>query len=127
VSYPAQERKRNVGRSYWTAPDVYVRLFLFVALLAILQGCGAKQEGASSPLQRHQMRGEVIRLDANLKVALIKHEDIAGWMKAMTMEFPVKDQAEFNKLKIGDRITATVFVRDLDYWIGEIQPVAAKP
>ena len=73
------------------------------------------------------MRGEVIRLDANLKVALIKHEDIAGWMKAMTMEFPVKDQAEFNKLKVGDRITATVFVRDLDYWIGEIQPVAAKP
>jgi len=73
------------------------------------------------------MCGEVVRLDANLKVALIKHEDIPGWMKAMTMEFPVKDQAEFNKLKVGDQITATVFVRDLDYWIGEIQPATPKP
>ena len=103
------------------------RLILTAGILAILFGCAAKREEAAAPIQRHALRGEVMRLDANLKVALIKHEEIPGWMHAMTMEFPVKDAAEFAKLKVGDKITATVFVRDLDYWIGEIQPAAPKP
>ena len=50
----------------------------------------------------------------------IKHQKIEGWMEAMTMEFPVKDTEYFRSLNSGDRITATVFVRDLDYWVGDI-------
>jgi Cu/Ag efflux protein CusF len=42
-------------------------------------------------------------------------------MEAMTMEFPVRDQAEFAKLAPGKRIRATVHVQELDYWISEIQ------
>jgi Cu/Ag efflux protein CusF len=43
-------------------------------------------------------------------------------MEAMTMEFPVREKAEFAKLAQGQRIRATVNVQDLDYWLTDIQP-----
>jgi Cu/Ag efflux protein CusF len=55
-------------------------------------------------------------------VAVIKHEVVDGWMEAMTMEFPVRDEAEFSKLAEGKRIKATVEVQDLDYWLTSIEP-----
>lgn len=43
----------------------------------------------------------------------------------MTMEFPVKDQHELVKLKLGLRITAKVYQRpsDREYWIAGIETV----
>lgn len=68
------------------------------------------------------MRGEVMGLDPSGHVATIKHEAIKGFMGAMTMGYPVRDQAEFAKLSVGEPITATVYVKgDNDFWIGNIQ------
>jgi Cu/Ag efflux protein CusF len=53
--------------------------------------------------------------------ATIEHDEIVGWMGAMTMDFPVKDQAEWEKLQVGDRITGTVFVSSDGYHLGEIK------
>lgn len=46
-------------------------------------------------------------------------------MRAMTMEFPVKDAGDFQKLKPGVRLRASVFVRpaDLEYWIANVTVV----
>ena len=68
------------------------------------------------------MRGQVRRLDPNGMIAVIKHEQIEGWMEPMTMEFPIRDKAEFAKLAVGQTITATVLVQDLDYWLVDIKP-----
>ena len=80
---------------------------------------------ANQPVKRYQLRGEIKSLDPQAKTATIQHEKIGDWMEAMTMEYPVKDPAEFAKLKVGQRITATVFVREADYWIGEIRSEGA--
>ncbi len=64
-----------------------------------------------------------MRLDPAGHIAKIRHQKIVGWMEAMTMEFPVKDPHDFETLRVGDRIQATVFVQDLNYWIGEIHQV----
>jgi protein SCO1/2 len=63
----------------------------------------------------------VKRLEHARLTAVIKHETIEGWMEPMTMEFPVRDKAEFAKLAEGKRLTATVNVQDLDYWLTGIQ------
>ena len=67
------------------------------------------------------MRGVVTQLDAEHQVATIKHEDIPGFMHAMTMEYGFRDKLEFAKLHNGDKIDATVFVQGDDYWVGEIK------
>lgn len=95
-----------------------------LALGLLLAGCARPkpQEAAKSgPAKEYAMRGEVTGLDASGHVATIKHEEIKGFMSAMTMGYPVKDPAEFSKLAVGETITATVYVKDDDMWVGNIQ------
>lgn len=95
------------------------RVFLPAATLGAL-ACSRQQ--APAPVQRYQLVGEVVRLEPERTTALIKHEEIKGWMEAMTMEFPVRDKAEFAKLTQGQRIRATINVQGYDYWLTEIVP-----
>jgi Cu/Ag efflux protein CusF len=59
----------------------------------------------------------VVALDPASKTATIKAGKIGDWMEAMTMEYPVKPDAEFAKLKVGAHIKATVVVEDEKYYV----------
>jgi protein SCO1/2 len=87
---------------------------LVAALALMLVGCG-------TPPKEYQLRGEITGLDPGAHVATIRHEEIKGFMGAMTMGYPVKDQSEFSKLSVGEPITATVYVKGDDMWVGNIQ------
>jgi Cu/Ag efflux protein CusF len=43
--------------------------------------------------KQYELRGQIISLDPSRNEVLIKHEDIAGFMPAMTMPFRVDDPA----------------------------------
>jgi len=77
--------------------------------------------------KKYQLHGVIVRLDPQAQTAMIKHGPIVGWMEAMTMEFPVPSKDEFARLSKGQTISATVFVRDLDYHIGEIKIESSAP
>ena len=101
----------------------FAAIFLPFALL-LAAGCGGggqKTASSTAPVKEYQLKGEIVSLVPQGQAANIKHEKIDGWMEAMTMEFPVKDKSEFDSLRVGDRIAATVFVQDSDYWIGRIR------
>jgi protein SCO1/2 len=85
---------------------------------AMLSACAKKAVG---PEKRYALAGDVLGLNADAKVAVIKGDKIEGWMDAMTMDYPVKEKSEFAKLTVGDRINATVFVTDAAFYIGEIK------
>ena len=67
----------------------------------------------------YSLRGTVKALQPADRIALIHHETIPGFMESMTMEFPIKDPAEFAKLAVGQRIRATVCQQSqgLDFWL----------
>ena len=90
-------------------------------MLAACQQATVKEEAKDEAVKQYAMHGEVLRLDAQGKIAAIKAGKIEGWMEAMTMEYPVKDQTEFDKLHTGETINATVFVQGTNYWVGGIQ------
>lgn len=110
-------------------------LAIALCLALGLTACAKKSESASganaapdnSPAKEYALKGEVIRLDPSLHIAVIKGEKIEGWMEAMTMEYPVKDVAEFQKLKAGEKIQASVFVKGDDYWVSNVQEASAAP
>ena len=105
-----------------------MRIFATLAALLLLTACqqsSVKESSKDEPLKKYALHGEVLRLDTQGKIAAIKHEKIGDWMEAMTMEFPVKDQAEFDKLKTGETINATVNVQGNSYWINDIQEAPA--
>jgi protein SCO1/2 len=98
---------------------------ILLLLLFALAGCQQKSSKpvSNAPIERYKLDGVVVSLDPQGHIAKIKGQKIEGWMEAMTMEYPVKDQGEFAKLHVGDHITATVFVQDLNDWLGEIHVI----
>jgi Cu/Ag efflux protein CusF len=97
---------------------------LFTPLLAavLLAGCSPRQES-----KRYPMQGEVKALDAKAKSATIDAGKIGDWMEAMTMDYPVKPDAELQKIHVGDRIEATVVVNaDASYYVTDVKVVPKK-
>ena len=88
-------------------------------LLILLAGC-AKMPPKEQE-RRYPLRGVVVRLDSVSHLATIKHDKIGDWMEAMTMEFPVESKDEFAKLREGEKITATVVVRGIDFKLVEVK------
>lgn len=93
--------------------------FLFILLLALSLCACAHQ----APVKKYKLDGIVVSLDPQGHTAKIEGQKIEGWMEAMTMEYPVPDRAEFDKLHVADHITATVSVQELNYWLEEIHQV----
>jgi Cu/Ag efflux protein CusF len=87
-----------------------------LALCLLLSGCKP-----AAPMRRYPMHGEVLALDAQGHTATIRHGKIGDWMGAMTMEYPIKNDADWKKLAIGAQIDATVFVGEAGYWVGDVR------
>ncbi len=96
------------------------RILLFAVALA-LAACAS-----TAQVKRYAMEGDVKALDTLSRTATIAAGKISDWMEAMTMEYPVKPDSEFAKLKVGDHIKATVVVEDEKYYVTAIT-VVAKP
>ena len=56
---------------------------------------------------------------------VVKHEEIPGYMDAMTMPFQVRDPKILETVKPGDAITFQLHVTDKDHWIDGLKIVAA--
>jgi len=98
-------------------------MLLTAALMAVafaVAGC-SKQPVNTEPIRKYKIDGEIVRLDPDTQTAVIRHKDIEGWMKAMTMDYPFRSKEDYAKLHPGDHITGTVFVQGDDFWVGEIQ------
>src|SRR5215207_8158448 len=78
-----------------------------LALIALLAGCDRER-----PVRQYELRGQILAIDAARKEVLIKHENIKGFMPAMTMPFTVKDDQLLSGREPGDLVTATLVVGD---------------
>lgn len=92
-----------------------------IGLILSLAAC-SKSGTNAEPEKQYPMTGQVKSLDPKVQTATIQHEAIGDWMEAMTMEFPVREKADFERLHPGDKIQATVHIKGVDYWITNIQP-----
>ncbi len=65
--------------------------------------------------QRYPFKGKVVSVERELRQVMVEHEEIKGYMGAMTMPFPLKDEKALGKIKKDDRIEATLVV-DSNGW-----------
>jgi protein SCO1 len=91
------------------------------ALLAAA-GCGGQSDGREYTLQ-----GQILSVAADHMEANIKHEDIKGLMKAMTMPYKVRDARQLAGLKPGDLITSTLVVVSNDAYLKDVKRVGEAP
>ena len=97
-------------------------LFAAVAAVASLAGCTREPEA-----HRYQLQGQVLAVRPETSEILVKHEDIQGFMPAMTMPYRVKDAGLLKDRVPGDLITATLHVDPDLAWLSAIVKTGAAP
>ena len=104
-----------------------MRKGLLPLLLAACLVPACRRDAASPDAKRYLISGTVVAVDAPGRSVTLAHEDIPGFMPAMTMSFVVlaKDAALLDATAPGDTLRATLVVADSRYWLE--QPVVVKP
>lgn len=77
----------------------------------------APKPATSVEAKRYSARGVLKNVDVAKKRVSIAHEDIPGFMNAMTMPFDVKDASLLAGLAVGDTVTFSFTVDDSGYLI----------
>ncbi len=87
---------------------------LFASLL--LYGCSTKPANE----QRYELKGRVIAVDRAKGEVSVDHEEVKGYMGAMTMDFPVRDAEALKVLEAGDQLQASLVITDDGYWLDSL-------
>lgn len=95
--------------------------FLITTLMLAAVGISAckKTEApkASDGARRFELKGKVISADKSEHKVTIEHEEIQGYMEAMTMPFTLLDDWVYSELKPGAKIQATLVVDQGRTWL----------
>ena len=75
--------------------------------------------------QVFQVKGVIVKVIPREKSVEIKHEEIRGYMPAMTMPFDVKDTNELAGLAPGDSVVFRMIVTDTEGWIEQIRKLGS--
>ena len=73
------------------------------------------------------LQGQVQSLDAPRKLVIVKHEEIAGFMPAMTMPYEVEEAKALDSLAPGDLINAQLVVFSNGAHLANIKKVGTAP
>lgn len=80
---------------------------------------------AGTNRQVFQVKGVVVKVTPREKSVEIKHEEIRGYMPAMTMPFDVKDTNELAGLAPGDSVVFRMIVTDTEGWIEQVRKLGS--
>ena len=96
-------------------------LALSPALVAA-EKSAAPAEAPAAP-KRHPLRGVITSVMADKSAFMVKHEEIPGVMRAMTMMFKV-DEATLKAFKAGDALTGLMSRQGSTWVLEDVKPAA---
>ena len=99
---------------------------LLIGLAALTSACSKKEstESTSFPAKaevRHPLKGVITEIYADRGELMVKHEEIPGFMMAMTMMFKV-DAVTLKAAKKDQAITGTLVQRGKEFWLENVKP-----
>src|SRR5262245_48250093 len=80
-----------------------------------------------SSTRTYQLTGQILVVKPETKEVLVKHEDIPGFMPAMTMPYTVSDVSILKDRTAGDLITATLNVAPDGAYLSAITKTGSAP
>jgi protein SCO1/2 len=93
-----------------------------IVVLAAAVACSRAPEA-----RQYEVRGQILSVDRERRELLVDHEDIAGFMPAMTMPYRVDDPALLDGKKPGDLFTATLVVEDTRAYLSTLTATGHAP
>lgn len=97
----------------------------FVLMLALV--AAACSRPSSSDHRQYTLQGQVLKVQDGRKEAVIRHEEIPGFMAAMTMSYNVLDAKEYADIGPGDLISATLIVEPTRAYLEKVKKVGNAP
>ena len=95
---------------------------VLVIMLLALAGC------SSPPAARqYEVKGQILSINPERQEVLVNHEDIPGFMSAMTMPYKVSDPALLEGKQPGDLFTATLVVEEVNAYISTLNKTGSAP
>jgi protein SCO1/2 len=96
--------------------------------MALVSACTLAAACTRAPEARqYEVRGQVLAVNAARGELLVDHEDIKGFMPAMTMSYKVQDPALLEGRTPGELITATLVVEDVNGYLSAITSRGQAP
>lgn len=95
-----------------------------IALAAIGLAAACSQSPA---VPTYELKGQILVVKPETNEVLVKHEDIKGFMPAMTMPYTVKDATLLKDRAAGDLITATLVVGTENAYLSAINKTGSAP
>lgn len=96
------------------------------AAILLFAGCDRETDAsAQDGPEIRDMRGIVREVQKDDDTLVIEHEDVPGFMPAMTMPFTVADPAEMKDVEVGDALAFEFVVKEKESRIRELRPVDA--
>jgi protein SCO1/2 len=83
--------------------------------------------GRAPEARQYEVRGQIVSVDANRREVLVDHEDIPGFMPAMTMPYQVRDPELLQDKKPGDLFTATLVVEEVRAYLSKLTVTGNAP
>ena len=96
---------------------------ILIALSLVVAACGRRP---AEPRQ-YEVKGQIISVSPERQEVLVNHEDIPGFMAAMTMPYKVKDPALLEGKAPGDLFTATLVVEEVDAYLSSLKKTGSAP
>lgn len=95
------------------------RTLITLIISLLILGVTACRKDTSNQ-KRYDLKGKVLTIEKDKHLVTVAHEEIKGYMPAMTMPFTLRDDWAFEVLTSGDQITATLVVDGTDFWLEDI-------
>lgn len=105
----------------------FLLLLALISTFAVAACQRAEQKtAASADAKRYELTGKVVSVDQKNRKAKIEHDEIPGYMPAMTMDFPIKQDWVVRELKPNDRIAGVMVVEpNSNYYLDEVGIMSA--
>lgn len=90
----------------------------------VLFACGCQ---AAEPSAVYTVKGTIREISADRRTVTLQHEEIPGYMSAMTMPFPVKSPELLDGFVPGEEVRFRLVVFPRDAYINQITAVRSSP
>ncbi len=105
-------------------PSLLATLLVLAAAPVAIFAADTKATEKTAAVQRHPLRGVITSVVTEKSAFMVKHEEIPGVMRAMTMMFQV-DAATLKAFKTGDAITGLMSRQGTIWKLEDVKPAAA--
>ena len=98
---------------------------LCLLIILCISACGSPDTPPANPDVRvyEGGKGRVTDVVADGNMAIVKHDEIPGFMMGMTMTFGLREDSVRNYISVGDSIHFQVSFDGIDSWISSVRVI----